>query len=70
MAGIGHNRLSRVVTPRITTAHLFYRTSGIEAANMLLELIENEKRTYTGRQSSGMRWLRQRVYKSERRILE
>ncbi|MRM90931.1 LacI family transcriptional regulator [Hungatella hathewayi] len=46
VAGIGHNRLSRVVTPRITTAHLFYRTSGIEAANMLLELIENEANIY------------------------
>lgn len=41
VAGIGHNRMSRVVTPKLTTAHLFYRTSGIEAANMLLEMIEN-----------------------------
>ena len=46
VAGIGHNRLSRVVPPRLTTAHLFYRTSGIEAANMLLELIENEANIY------------------------
>ncbi len=46
VAGIGHNRLSRVVSPKITTAHLFYRTSGIEAANMLLEMIENEDHIY------------------------
>lgn len=42
IAGIGHNRMSRVVTPAITTAHLFYRTSGIEAAKMLLEMIEGK----------------------------
>lgn len=41
VTGIGHNRMSRVVTPKITTAHLFYRTSGMEAAAMLLEMIEN-----------------------------
>lgn len=42
IAGIGHNRMSRVVSPKITTAHLFYKTSGIEAANMLLEMIEKQ----------------------------
>lgn len=42
VAGIGHNRVSRVVTPRLTTAHLFYRTSGIEAANLLLEMIDHQ----------------------------
>lgn len=42
IAGVGHNRMSRVVTPKLTTAHLFYKTSGIEAANMLLEMIENQ----------------------------
>lgn len=42
VAGIGHNRMSRVVDPRLTTAHLHYRRSGVEAANMLLQMIENE----------------------------
>lgn len=42
IVGIGHNRMSRVVTPKLTTAHLFYKTSGIEAANMLLEMIEEK----------------------------
>lgn len=42
VVGIGHNRMSRVVTPKLTTAHLFYKTSGIEAAQMLLEMIESQ----------------------------
>lgn len=43
VTGIGHNRMSKVVTPKLTTAHLHYRTSGVEAARLLVERIE--KRT-------------------------
>lgn len=42
VAGIGHNRMSRVVTPTLATAHLHYRTSGVEAAKMLVEMLEEE----------------------------
>lgn len=42
ITGIGHNRMSRVVTPTLATAHLHYRTSGVEAAKMLVDMIENE----------------------------
>lgn len=42
VTGIGHNRMSRVVTPTLTTAHLHYRTSGVEAAKILVEMIEQE----------------------------
>lgn len=42
ITGIGHNRMSRVVTPKLATAHLHYKTSGIEAAKMLMEMIEKE----------------------------
>lgn len=42
LTGIGHNRMSRVVTPTLTTAHLHYKTSGSEAARMLVDMIENE----------------------------
>lgn len=42
VTGIGHNRMARVVTPMLTTAHLHYRTSGVEAARMLLDLIEGK----------------------------
>lgn len=43
VVGIGHNRMSRVVTPVLTTAHLHYRTSGVEAAKMLVEMIEQKQ---------------------------
>ncbi|MDO5416455.1 MAG: LacI family DNA-binding transcriptional regulator [Lachnospiraceae bacterium] len=43
VTGIGHNRMSRVITPKLTTAHLHYRTSGVEAAKMLLEMMEQEQ---------------------------
>ena len=42
IAGIGHSRLSSIVTPRLTTAHYHYRTSGAEAAKMLLQIIDSE----------------------------
>lgn len=41
VAGTGHSKMSEIVTPTLTTAHYFYRNSGIEAAHMLLELLEN-----------------------------
>lgn len=42
VCGVGHSRLSRVVTPKLTTAHLFYGRSGAEAARMLLSLIDGK----------------------------
>lgn len=48
VAGIGHNKMSRVIQPKLTTAHLAYKTSGMEAASMLLEMIE--KRTNLSKQ--------------------
>ena len=43
VAGIGGNRLSRVVTPKLTTARYFYRQSGEEAAKMLLGAIGQQE---------------------------
>ena len=34
--------MSNVVTPKLTTAHLHYRTSGGEAARILVESIEKK----------------------------
>lgn len=45
VAGIGHNEMSEIIQPKLTTAHLFYKTSGMEAAKMLVEMIE-EKNLY------------------------
>ena len=42
VCGVGHSRLSRVVSPKLTTAHLFYGRSGSEAARMLISLIEGK----------------------------
>ncbi len=42
VTGVGHNRMSNVVTPKLTTAHLHYRTSGGEAARILVESIEKK----------------------------
>lgn len=41
ITGIGHTKLSEVVTPMLTTAHYQYETAGIEGARMLLEKLEN-----------------------------
>lgn len=42
LVGIGHTQMSEVVTPRLTTAHYYYKTSGLEAAAMILHMIQEE----------------------------
>lgn len=42
VAGIGDGSLGKIVEPKLTTVHFFYKTSGMEAASMLADLIENE----------------------------
>lgn len=39
LVGIGHSRLSGLVSPHLSTAHYFYQTSGEEGARMLLETL-------------------------------
>lgn len=41
VTGIGDSELSRILMPSVTTAHLFYKTSGREAAKMLLEAMDD-----------------------------
>lgn len=38
---IGDSKISRFIEPKLTTVHYYYKTVGVEAANMLLELIED-----------------------------
>lgn len=40
VTGLGDSSLAKVVSPSLTTAHYYYRTSGVEAARMLLEIME------------------------------
>ncbi len=40
VTGLGDSTLAKVVSPSLTTAHYYYRTSGVEAARMLLEAME------------------------------
>ena len=40
ITGLGGSTIARVVTPKLTTVHYFYRTSGVEAARMLVEAME------------------------------
>ena len=40
VTGIGDSELSHIVMPSLTSAHLFYKTSGREAAKMLLEAMD------------------------------
>lgn len=42
VAGVGDGSLGKIVEPKLTTVHFFYKTSGREAASMLTDLIENE----------------------------
>ncbi len=40
VSGMGDSTLSRVLHPQLTTAHLFYRTSGSVAAELLVHLLD------------------------------
>lgn len=40
VTGVGHSRLSELVSPTLTTAHYYYEKSGSEAARILLSQIE------------------------------
>lgn len=41
IVGFGHTNISKVVEPNLTTVHFHYKTSGIEAANIITNMIEN-----------------------------
>lgn len=44
IVGFGHTNISKVVDPKLTTVHFHYKTSGIEAANIITNMIEkNDK---------------------------
>ena len=44
VTGVGDSELSRILMPSVTSAHLYYKTSGHEAARMLLEAMDNDDR--------------------------
>jgi LacI family sucrose operon transcriptional repressor len=41
VTGIGDSRIARVVNPSLTTVHYFYRTSGLEAGRLLVQMMED-----------------------------
>ncbi len=46
VAGFGDTQVAQIVEPNLTTVHFYYKTSGEEAANMLLDLLEGEASVY------------------------
>ncbi|MGN1014723.1 MAG: LacI family DNA-binding transcriptional regulator [Butyricicoccus sp.] len=40
VSGIGHSRMTEIIEPNLTTAHLFYKTTGMEGADMLIKMIQ------------------------------
>ena len=41
IVGMGHSRMTEIVSPRLTTVHLFLETGGMEAAQMLLQMLSS-----------------------------
>lgn len=41
LAGVGDSMMAKVTRPTIATVHFYYKTSGMEAAKLLLERIQN-----------------------------
>ena len=40
---MGDTQLGQVMAPALTSIHFFYKTSGMEAARMMVDLLENEE---------------------------
>ena len=43
LVGIGDTPLGKLVTPSLTTVHFYYKTSGMEAASMLVDILETDR---------------------------
>ncbi|MGN0335826.1 MAG: LacI family DNA-binding transcriptional regulator [Lachnospiraceae bacterium] len=43
LAGIGDSTIGHIIEPKLATAHYFYKTSGIEAANLLIDILDHGK---------------------------
>ena len=41
VTGIGHSRMTEIISPTVTTAHLFYKSTGSEGADMLIKIIDS-----------------------------
>lgn len=41
IAGFGDSKISRIVDPELTTVHFYYKTSGEEAARLIMDRIDN-----------------------------
>lgn len=39
--GMGDSRISKVITPKLTTIHFHYKTSGVKSAEIMYEILEN-----------------------------
>lgn len=42
IAGMGDSYLGKIVEPKLTTVHFYYKTSGMESAKMLVDMMESE----------------------------
>ena len=45
VAGMGDSSLGKIIEPKLTTVHFFYKTSGMESAKMLVDLMESKETT-------------------------
>lgn len=43
VTGIGHTVISEIISPSLTTAHYYYKTSGMEAARLLIEELKSSE---------------------------
>ncbi|RGY96445.1 LacI family DNA-binding transcriptional regulator [Clostridium sp. AM58-1XD] len=53
IVGIGNTELSRICSPKLTTAHYYFMTRGMEAAKLMLELLEGEGTPEGGQTGDG-----------------
>lgn len=43
VCSVGSNQMTEIVDPKLTTARFYYRTSGLEAAQMLLSMVDGKR---------------------------
>ena len=44
VVGMGDSRIARVITPKLTTIHYYYKTAGRKSAEIILKNLVNEKK--------------------------
>lgn len=65
LAGFGDSSISKVASPPLTTVHFHYKTSGIEATRLLLDMIKHPETSMRKELKLGFHLVENQSYRKE-----